>query len=894
MPVRPLFVSLPMLVPLLALLPVADARAQEGPPAPASAEEGALRVRPPELIEAAEAPYPAGALAARIEGRVGLLLTVDAEGRVVEAEVAEPLHPELDEAAVQAARASRFAPARRGEVPIAARIRFHWVFELPPGSIEGRLAFDGVTAAPAAGVVVTLYDQAGLVASTQTDESGAFRFEGVRHGSYRLLAGSPELGRAEVALVVEPAATTETSLRLLPPEEELEVTVEYRSRAERLRASAQAVQVIETKDDKRRTADLGEVLARSHGVAVRRDGGLGSDSRFALNGMEGDQIRFFLDGVPLHLAGYPFGLANVPVNLVERIEVYRGVVPIRFGADALGGAVNLVSDDAEPGTRGSASWQVGSFGTHRVAAGASHLADGSGLYLSAAGFFDVSDNDYRVYDVDVARDDFTTVRGDAARFHDGYRAAGGNVQAGFVHRPWARRLLVRAFLTDYTKELQHDALMQTPYGEVEYGGRTVGATLRYENELFDGLTLDLIGGFTRTEFWLEDLSPCTYSWSGRCLNRERNAELGSDKQDSVRRDRGLFARLNLAWEVAPGHTLRLSTSPTFFDRDGDNRLVPDVRDPLRRKLATDSLVSGVEYEADLFDERLENVFFVKSYYQSVDASVLRIGTDVDRNEDLHRFGAGDALRYRLADRLYAKASWEWATRMPSPDELFGDGVLVDEQLDLRPERSHNVNLGVTADGLRTAGGFVRGEMNLFLRSAEDLIARLFENNRMRHENVGSSRALGAEMAAGWTSPDEAFAVDGNLTWVDNRNTSESGTFARKKGDRIPNQPWLFANAALRLRLDRLAGLEHRTELAWNTRFVAAYFRMWESDGRLDSKERVPDQLVHTVAATWDVDAGFGQVSLTGEVQNLSDAIVFDSVGTQRPGRAFFLKTTAAF
>ena len=40
----------------------------------------------------------------------------------------------------------------------------------------------------------------------------------------------------------------------------------------------------------------------------------------------------------------PFGIANVPVNLIERVEIYRGVVPIRFGADALGGAVNLVSD----------------------------------------------------------------------------------------------------------------------------------------------------------------------------------------------------------------------------------------------------------------------------------------------------------------------------------------------------------------------------------------------------------------------------------------------------------------------------------------------------------------------------------------------------------------------
>lgn len=101
-----------------------------------------------------------------------------------------------------------------------------------------------------------------------------------------------------------------------------------------LRRSAEAVQVVETSETKRRTADLGEVLARAQGVGVQRAGGLGSDTCFSLNGLTDDQIRFFLDEIPLEFAGYPFGIANVPINLVERVEIYRGVVPIRFGPRA--------------------------------------------------------------------------------------------------------------------------------------------------------------------------------------------------------------------------------------------------------------------------------------------------------------------------------------------------------------------------------------------------------------------------------------------------------------------------------------------------------------------------------------------------------------------------------
>jgi len=78
-----------------------------------------------------------------------------------------------------------------------------------------------------------------------------------------------------------------------------------------------------------------EIAGATQGVAVRRVGGLGSNARFSLNGPYDDQIRFFLDGVPLELAGYPFESPR-PVNLVNRVEVYRGVVPVRFGADALG------------------------------------------------------------------------------------------------------------------------------------------------------------------------------------------------------------------------------------------------------------------------------------------------------------------------------------------------------------------------------------------------------------------------------------------------------------------------------------------------------------------------------------------------------------------------------
>ena len=146
----------------------------------------------------------------------------------------------------------------------------------------------------------------------------------------------------------------------------IDVTVRSKPKeGQRLQRSAEAVSVVDLQKAQQRSSDLGEVLARTQGVTLRRSGGLGSSFRFFLNGLADDQIRFFLDSVPLDLAGFPQGIANMPVNLLERVEVFRAVVPLRFGVDALGGGVNLVTPQSYE-TGADASYQVGSFHTHRL------------------------------------------------------------------------------------------------------------------------------------------------------------------------------------------------------------------------------------------------------------------------------------------------------------------------------------------------------------------------------------------------------------------------------------------------------------------------------------------------------------------------------------------------
>ncbi|MEM1097048.1 MAG: carboxypeptidase-like regulatory domain-containing protein, partial [Bacteroidota bacterium] len=201
------------------------------------------------------------------------------------------------------------------------------------GRIAGRIT-DADTGDPLPGVAVLVL---GTVLGDAAGPDGRFAIERVPEGRQTLEAQLIGYETAQQTVAVPPGETVNVEIELAVATVGLDgVTVVAETEASRIERSAQAVAVLDLVEERVQTADLGEVLARTEGVAVQRAGGLGSGTRVSLNGLSDDQVRFFFNGLPLGLAGYPFGIANIPVNLIERAEVYKGVVPIRFGADALG------------------------------------------------------------------------------------------------------------------------------------------------------------------------------------------------------------------------------------------------------------------------------------------------------------------------------------------------------------------------------------------------------------------------------------------------------------------------------------------------------------------------------------------------------------------------------
>ena len=798
---------------------------------------------PPVLLERADAEYPEAARSRGLQAKVGLKLSIDESGAVTGAEVLEPAGEGFDEAASAAALRFRFEPARRGASPIPAKIRYVYVFELPPPPPSTELP---AAAAPS--------------------------------------VASPEPSVAAAPAIVEPAK-----------DGAVDVNVHGQlSAVEQLQQSAAAVNVIDMKRAREQAADMGEVLARSQGVVVRRSGGLGSGDRFSLNGLYDEQIRFFLDGIPLEISSYTFGISTIPVNFVQHVEIYRGVVPIRFGADALGGAVNFVTEQ-DYRTRAAASYQVGSFGTHRVTLAGRYRHEPTGLVASAEGFFDTTKNNYDV-DVEIPDERGRLSPARVPRFHDAYRAGGGSLELGVVDKPWAKRLLLRGFYGATTKELQHNIVMTVPYGEVRYTTANYGAIGRYEVEPRKNIDVELVGAYSKRTIHFVDAGKWVYNWRGeRVRERRIGGEIESDPTDQLSWERSVFGRAAARWEFLPGHSLSISSSTSRATRTGDERLQadPSSRDPLNADRRLLTVVTGLEYQAHFFEQRLENVLFVKDYVYSAKSEEQIAGGGLKKRDvDTHREGIGNALRFKFFPWLYAKASYEFATRLPSTDELFGDGVLVRANLDLAPEISHNANLGPRLELKRSRAGDFVAEVNAFLRDSDRLIVLLGTDRFYTYQNVYRARSKGFENLVDWTSPGRYVNVYGALTWIDQRNASSQGTFGSFEGDRIPNRPYLTSSWGARLRFTGFPGKDDALEPYYNGRYVHPFYRGWESQGDPKFKQVVDAQFLHTVGLTWSLSEDYGRFTSTVEVSNLTGAKAFDNFGVEKPGRALYFKLAA--
>ena len=142
----------------------------------------------------------------------------------------------------------------------------------------------------------------------------------------------------------------------------------------------------------RQGVNIAEVLARTPGVTLVRNGGFGQTTTLSLRGAPSEQTVVIVDGVRVNDPASPSGgydFSNLFAGDISRIEVLRGPASTRWGADAIGGVVNIISTPPSTALTASGAVEAGSNDTRYLHASASGAADRLTWRLSG-GYFQTS------------------------------------------------------------------------------------------------------------------------------------------------------------------------------------------------------------------------------------------------------------------------------------------------------------------------------------------------------------------------------------------------------------------------------------------------------------------------------------------------------------------------
>ena len=305
------------------------------------ARADASAVTPPTLTHFVGATDPRDALP-RERASVELLLDIDREGAVTAVTVTRSAGDVLDRAAVAAANAFVFAPATRDDRPIAARVRYDYVFAavspelLATGSVGGTvLAHDGDVPIAGARIVVTTDGGATLLATSGA--RGDFRVDGVPAGPIHVVVTMNGRVPSRTDETLEPNTLVEVKLRLdgVPDPEAFAATARVdappREVTRRTLGREEMTRIAGTRGDPLRAIELLPGVSRPAG-----GGGLP-----ILRGANADDSQVFVEGATVPALYHLGGLTSiVHSRVLESVDLFPSNFSVRYGRKT-GGVVEV-------------------------------------------------------------------------------------------------------------------------------------------------------------------------------------------------------------------------------------------------------------------------------------------------------------------------------------------------------------------------------------------------------------------------------------------------------------------------------------------------------------------------------------------------------------------------
>ena len=683
------------------------------------------------------------------------------------------------------------------------------------------------------------------------------------------------------------------NIRLKPVDNVLdEVTVTTRSEMRKLRESAMPISVIGQRQLQGTASNINDVLARTVGVTVRNTGGMGSASRISVRGLEGKRMGMYVDEAPMSQLSNFVALNDIPTNMIERIEVYKGIVPYKFGGSALGGAVNVVTKEYPP-IYLDFSYEIGSFNTHQVSSVLKRTNRKSGLQFGVGGVVSYAKNNYKMT---LANLDGRIVERDHDRFN---KIMGGmSVKAT---QWWFDEMKWELIFMKTRQEIQGiDLNVREAYNHsINY---VTALTLKRKNFFLDGLDFDFNAGYIIGKYGLCDKAEHRYDWDGKVLPPVSSfgGEQNNFASDGNNRSNELAAKLNMGYTLDMHHALNLNIYADHNSLHPNDSLMDKslgFRANFPSKMKT--LTVGLSYDLTLFDGRFQNAFTLKeflfsSHSRSIDIFSVKEPQPVKTSKNY--IGFSNAMRYKFTNDLMLKASFNSEVRIPTSEELIGNGYSILASPALKPERTSGVNLGLLYRHIKADGGLIEVELNGFYNQLEDMIRFTPDMipTMARYRNFGSVRTKGVELEAkGDICP--LLYLYANGTYQDLRDVRKTipGTEVENptRNKRIPNVPYLLANFGAELHKENLfGGSGQNTRLLFDASYIHQYFYDFEVSKYQERK--IPTSM--TMDAALEHSFCNDRWTITFKVKNLTDRRIVSELNRPLPGRYIGIKLRYLF
>ncbi len=740
-----------------------------------------------------------------------------------------------------------------------------------------------------------------------TGHGGITNQEGIYHvsapaGNYTLVVSAVGYKTVEKPVTLLRGQRVRQNIAISPETQQLDEVTVVSTGVSRLKRSAFNAVAVDTKELQNTTKNLSDALAKAPGMKLRESGGVGSDMQLMLDGFSGKHVKVFIDGVPQEGVGSSFGLNNIPVNFADRIEVYKGVVPVGFGTDAIGGVINIVTNKKRRRWFLDASYSYGSFNTHKSNVNFGQTFK-NGFTYEINAFQNYSDNDYHI---EALVEDFETGRIDrdkkvrVKRFNDTYHNEAVVGKVGVVDKKWADRLMLGFTYSNMYQDIQTGVRQDIVYGQKHRKGHSLMPSLEYykRNLLAKGLDVALTVNYNKNLTTNVDTASYKYNWYG---DRKLLNSPGEQSYQHSRADNNNWnGTFTANYRLGKMHMLTFNHVLNTFSRSNTSLLAKEEQSDAIAK-ETRKNISGVSYR--LMPSETWNLSVFGKYYNQFVAGP--VATDANQNDyvrttrSVSSIGYGAAGTYFILPGLQAKLSYEKAYRLPTIEEMFGNEDLEMGDIGIRPENSDNVNLNLSYN--RTFGRHsVYVEGGLVYRNTKDYIQRNITDlsggkSAATYINYGKVLTKGYNISARYGFG-KWVSVGGNFTQMDvrdNMKTSISGSaenIAYK--ERMPNLPYIFADSDVTFYWRDLGRKGNALTVSYDNQYLHSFTYYSSKIGSNKGDYVVPSQFSHNLSLSYSLRDG--RYNLSFECRNFTDEQLYDNFSLQKAGRAFYGKVRVYF